>query len=190
MTYKSDYAEERKALRKAINAQNKRRGKQMERRVAKYLGGHTVPMSGAGAIKGDGMVQHERVGYLFIECKMSAAIAANGEQRLLLQHSWLDKMQIEAEVMNARFPILVFHHHGALQDYVLIRTDHFIKYFNSHATDPETIINNSAKKYWPAIKAQLERLFGDYTVLVGFVTDTNTYILCTLRYFKELLDGE
>lgn len=191
MAYKSDYREERLELRKSINAQNKRRGKQMERRVMKELGGTRVPMSGSGSIKGDGMIMHPRIGYIFVECKMSAAMDARGKQRLNVSYSWFDTMDVQASVMNARFPILVIHHHDATQDYVIVRSDYFEKYVTPGVLiEPVFEIDTGVKNYWSAERQKLEVVLNWYTMLMLLRTNRGVFVVCTLRYFKELLSND
>lgn len=117
----SPYGEEVRAKRKSVNAVNKRRGKQLELDVAKYLDARRVPFSGAGAIKGD--VHAKSVfGNYVIECKMSANWdkATNGPL-IILSHAYMTKLFEEVDVMGARFGILVFHYHGGRTKYVIMR---------------------------------------------------------------------
>lgn len=185
----SDFAAERKAKITAINAKNRQRGKQMERRVMKVLKGNRVPMSGSGAIKGDGQVFCS-VGYILVECKCSAAVDAEGQQKLRVDFRWLTKMEAEARVMNARFPILVIHHIDAKQDYVIIDRKYFDKYFRSVIGDmqPLKIIELHGKSGWTAHRHKLELDFAHeirYTILD---TDLGPYVLCPLSWFALLLE--
>ena len=107
----------------------------MELRIAKYLKGHRVPMSGAGSIKGDCLVITDKCGQIYIECKYTAATHVDtGEPIIRLDFKWLDKMQRDAEIMRSRFPALVFRYHDKrLSDYVIVGVDVFQRY----ADDPQ-----------------------------------------------------
>lgn len=187
----SDFSEERRAKIKANNEQNKRRGKQMERRVMKILKGNRVPMSGSGAIKGDGQVFSE-VGYILVECKCSAAINSQGDQKLRVDFRWLTKMQVEATIMNAKFPVLVIHHIDAKQDYVILREDYFEKYFRMDIGDmlPYKVIDLLAKNGWNAVRKQLELDFSQEVRYIVLDTSLGKYVLCTLGWFAQLLEDK
>lgn len=185
----SDFAMERKAKITAINAKNRQRGKQMERRVMKALKGNRVPMSGAGSIKGDGQV-FSSIGYILVECKCSAAIDSQRRQKLRVDFRWLTKMELEARIMNARFPILVIHHMDAKQDYVIIAQQYFEKYFRKSIGDmlPTAILDLHGKNGWTAMRHKLELDFAHevrYTILD---TDLGPYVICPLSWFAALLE--
>jgi len=115
-----------KRTRKQINATNRRRAGDMERRIAKYLRGQRTPSSGAlAAYKGDVTIPFadKKKKYL-IECKLSAIVGNKGEGRIQLVLEWFDKMQRDAISANAQFAILIIHYHQSSKDYVFIRKDH------------------------------------------------------------------
>lgn len=116
----SSYREERIATRRAIMQQSRRRSREMELRVARYLSGHRVPMSGAGSMKGDCEVITDKVGKIFIECKYSARMIVGGKV-IRIDYRWFDKMTKDAISMKAKFPALIFRYHGSrLSDYVIM----------------------------------------------------------------------
>jgi len=107
------------------NALNKQRAKAMERRVARYLKGSRIPMSGAMAqYKGDVTIPfvNNPGGYL-IECKLSAQ-APKGIPQIRLFYSWFPKIHSEAKSMPMmKFGIVIIHYHQKSDDYVFIRRD-------------------------------------------------------------------
>lgn len=187
----SDYAEERKRTIKAINAQNKQRGRQMEQRVMKFLKGNRVPMSGSGSIKGDGQI-FSRFGYILVECKCSAGTNSAGEQKLRVLFKWLEKMQLEAKIMGAKFSVLIIHHHDAKQDYVIIPVDAFFTHFGEQleGAAPFKVIDSRGAYGWTTFRHILELDFADqmrYTVLE---TTQGSYAMVTLKRFRDLLHQE
>lgn len=111
--------EELKKTRREINATNRRRAKDMERRVARYLKGKRVPSSGAIAgMKGDCKIPLEK-GFYLVECKLSAQ-EDKGLAKIPLQLTWFDKIIKDSISMDARFGVLVIHFHGKKQDYVFV----------------------------------------------------------------------
>ena len=65
-------SERLKEERKQRNRLNRQRAKNMERRVARYLGGDRTPQSGAGNSKGDVAVLFtNRPGRYLVECKLT-----------------------------------------------------------------------------------------------------------------------
>lgn len=190
MTVVSDYAEERTAGIRARNAENKRRGKEMERRVMKFLKGNRVPMSGSGSIKGDGQI-FSKFGYILVECKCSTAVNAAGEQRLRVDFRWLQKMEIEAKIMNARFPVLIIHHQGAKQDYVIVAAEYFWpRCGDVMSGEPVRIIDLREDNGWTATRHKLELDFTPYTNYTILQTALGDYVVLTLRRFGELLEED
>ena len=100
--------------------------KSCERRVAKLLGGHPVPVSGRG--RGDAPdIEHPT---LSIEVKSRKKIPA-----------WLEDAlrQAEASVKNGRLPVVVLHQDGQryTASLVVLRLEDFSKYLKrkeQHAT--------------------------------------------------------
>lgn len=184
----SDYRQERLETIRAINAKNRRRSKEMERRVMKELGGNRVPMSGAGMIKGDGQVFNPRIGYILVECKLSAGINKYGQQKIVVYYKWLEKIELERSIMNARMPILVIHHLDAKQDYVILHYNYYERYLQTYVHDrPPLVINTGTKGTWAAMRHKLEVDLADYTNYILLESRDNNYIVLTLEYFKELI---
>jgi len=189
-TCMSSYAEERIAARRAINAQSKRRAREMERRVAKFLGGHRVPMSGAGAIKGDCEVFTDAIGRVFIECKYSAGIHPSYGPTFHLQMKWFPKLEQDAEIMRARIAALVFRYHDKrLSDYVIIRTDVLLKYVPLFNLATSTVLDYSGKKVVAIYKKHLDAAFAVNPESVIMRSDYGDYAIILLETFKDIIHG-
>lgn len=189
----SDYAEERIAKRKAINARNKRRGREMEQRIMKALGGKRVPMSGAGSIKGDGQIYSERYGYVVVECKCSEARNSDGYPKVTVALHWLPKLEKDVEVMNATLGFLVFNFHGKRSDadYVIVRQDWFQRLFKP-VLDPEcsdvpyTI--EVKTKTWGALHHKLSEWFKQHSE-IHLHTDYGVYVVIPFDMVQEAFTG-
>jgi Holliday junction resolvase len=101
-------------VRKRINARNKTRSRQMEMRVARYLKGNRVPMSGSGSLKGDCFVPYDEYRTIYVECKLTEKGA------FYIYQKWLEKMLRESNAMRCVFPILVIHFVGDSQNRDLV----------------------------------------------------------------------
>jgi hypothetical protein len=116
--------------RRAINKLNKDRAKNMERQIARDLGGTRTPMSGAAQfVKGDVSVELVRGIYFIVECKLSSMIAERNGPILRLQFSWLKKIKDEARIMRAQFGITIIKFMHQSEYFVVVEKDIFIKYF-------------------------------------------------------------
>lgn len=125
-----DYGNKRALAYKKQNKLNRERAKRMEKYVSQYLGGNRVPMSGAGFLKGDGLVYFDKGLYL-IECKFSSMRnSKNQVPKIRLDFRWLTKLEDEVKAMRARFGILVFHYRCKKGNYVIMRLDWFREYIN------------------------------------------------------------
>lgn len=123
MEINSDFRKQRRDAIVKRNNLNKQRARTMENRIAKVLGGRRVPLSGAGGIKGDVML-NSRYGAYLLECKLSAAWDQTEDcESITLAFSWMDKIEQEVRLMRARFGALVFHYHNVKADYVMMRAD-------------------------------------------------------------------
>jgi hypothetical protein len=165
-----------------VAAENKRRGASMERRVMKLLKGNRVPFSGAGALKGDGMV-YRSCGLFLVECKMSARVGPGGPA-ILMHFAWFTKLDREVTAMRARFGIVVFHYHGGAVDYVLIRKEYFDRYFDA----PTELVFE--REFTNRSTFQLSKsavsVVGDGAA--GLKTPVGDLYLMRLDRFMELLD--
>lgn len=97
-----------------IAKRNKDRSRRQEQRIAKYLSGNRVPMSGSGAIKGDCIVPFDEYRSIFVECKFTE------KDILKVYVPWLDKIIEDSRSMRAMFGILVISFYRHSNDYVLI----------------------------------------------------------------------
>ena len=94
-----------------IRSRNKDRSKDMERKVTARLNGRRTPMSGAGMIKGDGIVYLPNDnGLCVLECKVTSRLHPTQGPRVLLESLWFDKLQRDTQAMRglgAKFGILI-----------------------------------------------------------------------------------
>ena len=90
------------------NKKNKDRGRQMETRIAQQIKGVRVPMSGAGAMKGD-VEGISPYGLYLIECKLSAQKnKKSGEKTIRFEFEWITKIRAEAKKGHRAFGMLIF----------------------------------------------------------------------------------
>ena len=131
---------------------NKSRAKDMERTVTKRLNGDRVPMSGAGFIKGDGIVYlPDNQGFMSVECKLSAGIGKDGAQIVFVE-KWIPKLQQDCESMRGigckfGFFILKYMFHKEMWC-IFLEEDlrKFEAYFNARVTERTGIHNLDTKK--------------------------------------------
>jgi hypothetical protein len=163
----------------------------MELRIAKLLGGHRVPMSGAGSIKGDCVVNTDKCGQIYIECKYSAGKDQRGNPRIRLDFRWLDKMAQDARYMRSKFAVLIFRFHDTrLSDYVIMPLEVFTTYDNIDRLDGTAVFDMSGKNGWTIIKPDLDRLFeansrreNIFILRCGM----GNFVVTTLDIFKEII---
>src|SRR6185436_28311 len=110
--------------RRRRNNLNRSRARRMEDRVAKFLGGNRVPMSGAGSLKGDGLV-YTPIGLLVLECKVTSGGGPAGPTLYFPACRWMTKLESDTKALKGKFGILIIHYHGTNQDYVVMRRDWF-----------------------------------------------------------------
>lgn len=162
----------------------------MELRIAKYLSGHRVPMSGAGSIKGDCMVITDKCGQVFIECKYSAGMSS-GEPRIRIDFKWFPKMQRDAESMRSRFAALIFRYHDTrLSDYVIIPISVFERYDDAARLDDAAILNAGTKSGLDLKRSKLLAAFagnirGENICLLE--CKHGIYVIMTIDIFKEMI---
>ena len=100
--------------RKRINAKNKARAKAMEQRIAKYLNGNRVPMSGSGTLKGDCFVPFDEYRTIYVECKLTE------KEKITMYQAWLEKVDVESKAMRCIFGMIVVHFIMQRGDYTFI----------------------------------------------------------------------
>ncbi len=179
----SDFARMRKESIVKRNNTNKRRSKEMERRIAKYLGGRRVPFSGAGDVKGDVLV-NSKYGMCIIECKLSEAW--NGYYdcpEIKLAFAWLDKLFTEVKHMGARFGALVFHYHNVREDYVMIEQD-WLRILDPDYGGP-IVMDKSTKTFSLPFKSLQEWL--GVTKYIFVQSGTKMYAVMNITVFKDLI---
>ncbi len=116
--------------RAAINNQNRRRGKEYERAVAKLVGGERTPGSGAFKNSNRNLTGDVQVndalgrGLCKIECKGVATISPKGAKTFTLKKTVLDQAFQEAK-LQGEIGVVWIHFHGEdyLNDYVILTGD-------------------------------------------------------------------
>lgn len=192
-----------KRTQREINNTNRRRAAAMELRVAKYLTGERVPLSGSLArYKGDVRVPLSH-GFYIIECKLSAGTTKQGEPQMLFQYSWLTKLRREAIAMRARFGILIIHYHGVQNDFVFVPQDawEYIANYSSHGTVMREAIQHTTvedgryksqgqpRQSHKMVRSALTRNMIHYSGLhIGaFQTHDEILYIVQLQQFRELI---
>lgn len=98
-----------------IRRLNKSRAKSMEKEVCKFLGADRTPMSGAGFVKGDGILPLPNdMGIAVIECKVSEATHDTKGPFIRLQVEWVEKLRSDTDALKAlgaRFGFIVLKWH-------------------------------------------------------------------------------
>jgi hypothetical protein len=160
-------------LRKKINKRNKKRARQMEQRVARFLKGNRVPMSGSGTLKGDCFVPFDEYRTIYVECKLTE------KDSLKIVQTWLTKILQVSVAMRCLFGILVIHFVGYAGDWVLIHESDTIK-FNNPIADGidvwETVYEKKA--------INMTRTFTSKTP-IWIQTLSGKWLILTLSDFKD-----
>lgn len=190
--------------RTEINAINRRRAKEMERRVAKFLKGNRVPASGAMmGMKGDCYIPLVNSGQYLVECKLSAHKAYDAPT-IILDLRWFDKILKDTKSMNARFGILVIHYHGMKEDYVFVDTSgmRLIAMHSVHGLTVDAIryeikpldiskINNKTRSMYGLQQKVLENMF--VTVrgfkAAAFIVSSGVWYVFKLSEFRDLMEN-
>ena len=184
-TFVMDYKEERRLAWHRQNKRNKDRSKSMERRIAQFLGGNRVPMSGAGSLKGDGLVYFDR-GLYIIECKSSSMITNQKRPKMRINFEWLTKLESDVRAMRARFGILVMHYHRTRHNYVVMRLDWFREYVNDVTPVADGYI--TTKNGINLEKDKLDKHRGDNPV-ISLTTPFGEYVIMLIEDFKAWLEA-
>ncbi len=192
----SDFAKVRKADIAKRNNTNKARSRRQELEVAKFLGAHRVPMSGAGMMKGDGL-WYTPHGLLLYECKYSAAHHAKYGWAYRLSYEILAKMQKDTESMKARFGFLVVHFFnqigGTRWGTVLIRREDIEPFMK-----PEWLADVFEYEYHDgrvATRIYYNEIRNCYRLNRAFpcaqlLTPSGPYVILPLWAFKEIIAGK
>jgi hypothetical protein len=93
---------------------NKDRSRRQEQKIASYLKGRRVPMSGSGTMKGDIRVPFDDYRDIYGECKFTE------KDTLSVQVAWLEKIRTEAHTERCLFGILVISFYRHSNNYILI----------------------------------------------------------------------
>jgi len=184
-------AEERSIAVRKRNADNRRRAAVMERRIAKYLQGSRIPMSGAGALKGDGIV-YSKIGMYLVECKLSALFSKGySVPSMRFEYRWLSKLEKDVKSMRAKFGILVFHYHKTRPDYVIMRRDWFYHLGDDTDLIDAFVFTSDRSGYnlrIDLLDKWLQQKPGPRSVML-WQTPVGEYVVMHLDTFKELLDA-
>jgi hypothetical protein len=109
-----------------IRKLNRDRSKRMERDITQRLNGKRTPMSGAGVIKGDGIVAlPDNQGLCILECKVSSSLHAKNGPQMPFEIRWLTKLESDTQAMRmlgSRFGALIIKFHNTSRMYVFIDT--------------------------------------------------------------------
>ena len=190
----ASYADERTAALRANSKRIRARSGEMERNVAKFLIGKRIPMSGAGAMKGDCEVETEKIGKIFIECKYSASRREGYGPRIRIDFRWFDKMHRDAGTMHARFAALVFRYHDVrFSNYVIISTDVLTKYDTIDRLTGAAIIQGGDKSGIELYKSMIDAAFAahlDRQDVAVLECNRGRYVIMTIALFKELIHGD
>jgi hypothetical protein len=109
-----------------IRKLNRDRAKRMERDITKKLNGKRTPMSGAGVIKGDGIVAlPDNQGLCILECKVTSSLHEKHGPQIAFKLLWLTKLEEDTQAMRllgSRFGALIIKFHNTSRMYVFIDT--------------------------------------------------------------------
>lgn len=193
---------------KKRNATNKRRSKDMERRIARTLRGRRVPMSGAAAqYKGDVEIPFVNFpGKYIIECKLSAQNSGRHGAFIVVKFEWLPKLHDEVKSMSAKFGVLIINFLGSTRDYVFVRRDiaelFLTKYRSPYADalvqllslsplfDVRETPNHKAKGSHKFMRDQIEKHMVEIAGLKGirYILPDAEYLVVHLNTFNMLLE--
>jgi len=144
---KVSYHDDAVNQKKFITRTNKRRSKEMERNVAKILGGNRIPMSGAGCLKGDGLV-YSKYGLIIVECKLSSLIethrSKNPDLKFNYYFDYMVKLNTDVHSMKAKFGIIVFHYWNTRNNYVIIAEDVYRNILKQDSNFPVMVTKNKS----------------------------------------------
>lgn len=189
----ASYADERIAAIRSRNLQSKRRAREMELRIAKYLLGHRIPMSGAGALKGDCEVVTDKVGKIFIECKYTAGRDKSNHPQIRLNFSWFDKMERDAISMRAKFAALIFRYHGLrLSDYVIMPISAFVRYDDANRLINVAIIDGGDAHGMNLRRGTIDNAWQmnpNKENIALLYCSRGQYVLMDLETFKDIIHG-
>ena len=122
--------------RKSINRRNRRAGKNNEKKIAKILDGHVIPLSGAIKnsvfnLEGDISIRtfSGAKELLKVEAKTTSAITPKGERTFTLKKSVLDQARQEADVNGSLGCVWIHWNNMSHErdDYIVVPSDHFIE---------------------------------------------------------------
>lgn len=204
--------EELRNIRADTARLNKQRANTMERWVAKYFGeyGNRVPMSGsAGAWKGDVLVElKNNPGKIVLECKLSAVFNnAKLCPQIRVEFKWLPKLDLDVEVTNSKWGILVLHYHRTRDYYVLTRVSDLQLLIDTYSIPQKdelaVLISKSTLHDWRykkngeatsahiLLKTEAESIMGMIGLYRGgrILTPHGEYMLMPLSQYREFIAG-
>lgn len=167
--------------RKRINKRNRRRSVSMETKVMNILSGFRVPMSGAGAIKGDGLA-YCPIGSYIVECKTrKPSITADGRKYIRLEKKWLEKIDEESRYMGTRFGSFALQFYYDTKFYFFLPVWVFLKFDN--LADSIYTIEAPDKEAYPIYKDVLNEHMNPYILLKTSVGD---FVIMNIHKFVDL----
>lgn len=183
---------------KSTQSTNKKRGKEMEDRIAAVLGGYRVPFSGAGPMKGDVLLT-KPFGTILVECKMSAGLAhTHKEQRVKGERvagkvirvfkRWFEKMEEDRRKMRSVFAILITHFYRDNTDYVFIPRKAVKLLFPQFNFEEATMQEITVEKHSFVFRKNAVNLMPKGNALV-FQFDDFAVVCIHLSFFVDLLES-
>lgn len=171
-----------------IRQRNKDRSKAMERYITKHLNGRRTPMSGAGMIKGDGIVYLPNdSGIAVIECKLTGVVNKKGPA-IAFQVEWLEKLQSDVNAMRslgAKFGILIVKFMYVREMYAFVRIEDIPvieKYTETIVHVTQDTFSAGGIKPWKIRQVQQELFHSN--LHNQFITPNGVYAVLSFNYIK------
>lgn len=168
---------------------NKQRAKQMEKEVCSYLGASRTPMSGAGFVKGDGiMYLPNDAGIAVLECKVSSKLHKKMGPQLFIMAEWITKLREDTDALKglgARFGFLVTKWHTWREKAVYIPIEHIPAIENIAQTSiiPNGILVDGTRyKSYGMLRSQYLRSIGGILRM-----KTGDLLITNIEQIKEWL---
>lgn len=179
-----------------IRKLNKRRAKDMEKEVCKYLGASRTPMSGAGFVKGDGILYLPNdQGIAVIECKVSSALHSTYGADISIQTKWIEKLISDTSALKglgARFGFIVLRWHTWRERAVLIPTMYLPiieKLLDVTIPRNDTIVSGYTKIGKPMAGIHFFRIKFKDRIGSTLTTAKGDCYITTLEQLKEWIDN-
>lgn len=195
MIDKGTIALDHKKARKAINALNRQHSKDMERRIARLLGGSRNRYSGMMKdAKSDCIIPLSANSVYLVECKYSSAGYKQKKSKIIFQSRWIIDLQKDVQSMqgiqnmSVAFGILVIKFKMHQGDYVFISEKDlptYYTYFNNLLIMPisEPIVYTNASKNITLYKSILDQKTKDTGTCFFDIPDIDRYLIMPIGIF-------